>query len=87
MWLHLFQYKHCCGSVDRLSTPALADWPAGGLRLGGVRLLEEKVGGEQARGVGVGGRRQALHRASPEHKKVQVKLCLLLFYLFFIRTW
>ncbi len=47
-WFPLFPFKHseCCGSVDRLSTPALAGWLAGwlGTGWGGEResLLEEK---------------------------------------------
>lgn len=83
VWLLLFLFKHCecCGSVDRLSTPALADWPAGGLRLGGVRLLEEKVGGELGGG---GDRKQAMHRESPKLKKVQVQLCLVYFIYFLL---
>lgn len=49
VWFLLFPFKHseCCGSVDRLSTPALAGWGLGGVREGASEgesesLLEEK---------------------------------------------
>lgn len=44
VWFLLFPFKHseCCGSVDRLSTPALAGWGLGGVREGASERVRER---------------------------------------------